>query len=251
MPDYFSHDYGARNDPKLVRLQMKMGQEGKGVFWDLIEMMYEQSGRLLLSEIDTYAFALQTQCDKINAVIHDFDLFKNDGIEFWNESCRKRLLIRNSKSDTARNSANKRWLYERNANALPTQCQRNAKAMLERKGKEIKEKKIKEGGVGGENFQEEVKIPDHLKDIWPAFLEVRKNKKAVNSPRALRMILTELNKLSQDPAIQIKIVEKSIRSSWSDVYQLKEGEIKQANYQSAREREEDALLEKRRKQVVL
>ncbi len=28
---YFSHDYSARNDPKLVKVLMKLGQAGKGV----------------------------------------------------------------------------------------------------------------------------------------------------------------------------------------------------------------------------
>jgi hypothetical protein len=62
----------------------------------------------------------------------------------------------------------------------------------------------------------------HLKEVWPAFIEVRKQKEAVNSTRALKMLLNELNKLSSDPASQIKIVEQSIRSSWKDVYALKE-----------------------------
>jgi hypothetical protein len=69
---------------------------------------------------------------------------------------------------------------------------------------------------------ESVGIPDHLKDVWPAFIEVRKAKKAVNSDRAIKMLLTELGKLSIDPAVQVKIIEQSIRSSWKDVYQLKE-----------------------------
>ena len=42
---YFSHDYGSRNDPKLVKVLMKLKQEGKGVYWDLIEMLYEQGDR--------------------------------------------------------------------------------------------------------------------------------------------------------------------------------------------------------------
>ena len=68
----------------------------------------------------------------------------------------------------------------------------------------------------------EFEIPLHLKEIWPAFIEVRTGKKAVNSPRALKMILTELKKLSNDPAIQVKIIEQSIRSSWKDVYPIKD-----------------------------
>lgn len=138
MPDYFSHDYGARNDPKLIKLRMAMGQEGKGIFWDLIEMMYEQSGYLLHSQYDCYADALHVQPEKIKRVIEDFNLFESDKIGFWNESCRRRLQIRESKSNTARNSANKRWLCKGNTNAMPMHVGIDAiKDIKERKGKKV------------------------------------------------------------------------------------------------------------------
>jgi len=73
-------------------------------------------------------------------------------------------------------------------------------------------------------------VPLNLKEVWPTFIEVRKKKGAVNSPLALKMILTALNKLSNDPAVQVKIIEQSIRSSWKDVYQIKEQQnVRQSN----------------------
>ena len=36
MAEYFPHDYGARNDPKLAKLQMDMGYEGVGMYWSLV-----------------------------------------------------------------------------------------------------------------------------------------------------------------------------------------------------------------------
>lgn len=71
------------------------------------------------------------------------------------------------------------------------------------------------------SLPEAVVIPDHLKEVWPAFIEVRKAKKAANTPRALKMLMNQLNKLSSKPEEQTEIVEQSIRSSWSDVYPLK------------------------------
>ena len=102
---YFSHDYGARNDPKLIQVTMKLGQAGKGIFWDLIEIMYEQGGYLILSQCECYAFALHTDSELIRSLINDFDLFKNDGERFWSESVLRRLEIRKEKSDKARISA--------------------------------------------------------------------------------------------------------------------------------------------------
>lgn len=138
---YFSHDYGARNDPKLIKVLMKLGQQGKGVYWDLIEMMYEQEGTLLLSECDSYAFALRTDYDLINTLINDFDLFEKDSHSFWSNSVRNRLTKRNEKSKKAKDSAMERWNKAKNkdidANALQTQCDGNA----------IKESKVKESKI--------------------------------------------------------------------------------------------------------
>lgn len=147
---YFSHDYGSRNDPKLVKVLMKLKQEGKGVYWDLIEMLYEQGGYLMLSDCDSYAFALRTSEECINSLINDFGLFENDGQRFWSESVLRRMNQRNAKSEKAKESALKRWnkpdsnsnASKKYANALQTQS--NSNAIKERKEKEIKEEIDKE-----------------------------------------------------------------------------------------------------------
>jgi len=130
---YFSHDYGARNDPKLIKLQMKLGHEGKGIYWDLIEMLYEQSGYLLMSEIETYSFDLRTTYERITDIINEYDLFKNDGEKFWSESVLERLKIREIKSNKARESVMNRW---NNTNVIRSNKKRNT--IKERKGKKIK-----------------------------------------------------------------------------------------------------------------
>ncbi len=38
---YFSHDYNARNDDKILELRAKYGSEGYGIFWMIIESMAE------------------------------------------------------------------------------------------------------------------------------------------------------------------------------------------------------------------
>ena len=161
MPDYFSHDYGARNDPKLIKLRMAMGQEGKGIFWDLVEMLYEQSGYLLHSHYEVYADALHVQCEKIKQVVECFDLFESDKIGFWNESCRRRLKLRENRSDVARNNANMRWLCKGNAVAMPLQNGINA----------IKESKVKERKVKKENI-----YSPEFETFWSAY--PRKESKA-------------------------------------------------------------------------
>lgn len=141
---YFSHDYNARNDPKIQRMFMKMGFAGKGLYWDIIEMLYENEGRLMLSDIETYAFALRAQTESITQLIHDFDLFVIDGGSFYSRSVLQRLEKRNEKRAKATASANARWNKGtkpgKNANASRPQSEGNA--IKESKGKEIKEDNI-------------------------------------------------------------------------------------------------------------
>lgn len=106
---YFSHDYSARNDPKLVKVLMRLGQSGKGVYWDLIEMLYEQEGYLLINEIEAYAFSIRVDQDIILKLISDFDLFEQDKDYFWSPSVLRRLEERAAKSKTAKDNAEKRW----------------------------------------------------------------------------------------------------------------------------------------------
>lgn len=138
---FFSHDYGSRNDPKLVKVKMKLKHEGKSIFWDLVEMLYEEGGYLLLSEIDAYAFALHTHYDIINDLINNYNLFEKDDVKFWSNSVLNRLNKRNEIVEKRRLSAEKRWS---NANALQMQSECNAKKGKERKGKDINKEINKE-----------------------------------------------------------------------------------------------------------
>ena len=137
MPDYFSHDYGSRNDPKLVKLQMKLGHEGKGIFWDLVEILYEQGGYIQTDELNSIAFALHSEYERMISVLSDFDLFKTDGQAWWSESILKRLEVRDEKSNRARESVLKRWdKYKRNTDVLQTNNDGNT-IKERKKGKEI------------------------------------------------------------------------------------------------------------------
>lgn len=133
---YFSHDYNVRNDEKIKRLIRKHGMQGYGVFWAIIEDLYNNANALR-TDYDGIAYDLRSDSDVVASVINDFDLFVFDGEFFGSKSVQERLQQRNSKSESARKSASYRW---NNANALQTQSEGNAKK--ERKGKEIKGNKI-------------------------------------------------------------------------------------------------------------
>ena len=144
---YFSHDYNARQDPKIKKLIMSQGFESYGLFWAIIEDLYNNANALPL-DYESIAYDLRVSENVIDSIINDFDLFVFDVDTFGSLSVQKRLDERNDKSVKARESANKRW---KNANALQTQYDSNA--IKERKGKEIKERKeIKEINISFDIF---------------------------------------------------------------------------------------------------
>ena len=157
---YFSHDFGARNDPKLQKVRIKLGHEGTGVFWDLIEMLYEEGGKLSLADIDIYADTLRTSSNIINSLIADFGLFDNDTIEFWSNSVNKRLDQRTEKSEKARESARLRW--DKNANALKN----NANAYNNNANATIK---VSEGNANSNAIKERKGTKVDIKDRREAF----------------------------------------------------------------------------------
>jgi len=141
MSEYFSHDYDARNDDKIQRLVYDLGWEGYGLYWALIEMLYQNDGYLTY-ECERIAYALRTNDEYIRKIIGDYDLFKVEGNKFFSETVFNRLSLRKSRSEKARQSAKIRWDRELDANASQGACERNAKK--ESKGKENKEKEEKE-----------------------------------------------------------------------------------------------------------
>ena len=156
---YFSHDYNARNDEKIKRLIRKHGMQGYGVFWSIVEDLYNNANALR-TDYEGIAYDLRSDSELVASVVNDFDLFIFNGDFFGSNSVEERLEQRNDKSAKARKSASYRW---ENANAMQTLCDSNAKK--ERKGKEIKGKEIKEINISFDIFWDlyDKKVGDKVK----------------------------------------------------------------------------------------
>ena len=129
---YFSHDYNVRNDEKIKLLIRKHGMIGYGIYWAIVEDLYNNANALR-TDYDGIAFDLRVQSDIVASVVQDFNLFEISDNFFGSKSVKRRLDERNSKSVKARESASYRWS---NANALRPESDRNA--IKESKGKERK-----------------------------------------------------------------------------------------------------------------
>jgi hypothetical protein len=139
---YFSHDYNARTDEKIKLLIRKHGLRGYGIFWAIIEDLYNNANALRL-DCEGIAFELREDIETIKSVIQDFDLFQIKDNYFGSLSVQERLNKRLSKSAKARETALLRWnKSEGNANAMQTHSEGNAI-----KESKVKEKKVKESNT--------------------------------------------------------------------------------------------------------
>lgn len=136
---YFAHDYGARNDPKLQRMMLEMeGCDGVGIYWCLVEMLYEQGGRLRLQDLKAIAYQLHTPSARVEQVIKNFDLFENDGETFWSKSLDIRFAERQRISELRTKAIQTRW--QKNTNVLQMNENSDTNKIKEKENK--KEEKI-------------------------------------------------------------------------------------------------------------
>lgn len=142
---YFQHDYGARNDPKLQELLVEHGVAGIGIFWCVIEQLYEQGGKLPHKACRSIAFALHVDSKLVESVVKDFDLFKHDARHFWSNSVIARLDRRKEISDRRKTAAASRW---KQCQEERVQSKEDANALQElSKEKEGKGKELEEEGA--------------------------------------------------------------------------------------------------------
>jgi len=127
---YFSHDYNAANDTKILFLRHQLGMEGYGIYWYLIEQLANAGGKLPLELIPVLAMQMHCTDVKVNGVLMNFGLFKIESGEFWSERLAEHLQLRLKLSESGKTGANNRW--------------GNRVAIGEGNAKESKVKEIKE-----------------------------------------------------------------------------------------------------------
>lgn len=147
---YFSHDYNARSDEKIKKLIKRHGMEGYGIFWSIIEDLYNNDNDFP-ADFDDIAYDLREDRNIIRSIICDFDLFILENGRFGSISVQRRLEDMAEKSEKARQKAFKRWRSdaETNTNASEnnaTASENNATASKSDAIKDIKE--IKERNKG-------------------------------------------------------------------------------------------------------
>ena len=174
MNNYFTHDSNARNSDKIIPLRSKMGAEGYGIYFMILERLREEPSYMSVKDYNMLAFDLRVDAAKVKAVVENFGLFvfTDDGKYFYSESFTRRMQAKDEKSEKARKSAQSRW--EGNSNAMRTQCERNANAVrTDGKTDAIKEKesKVNTSSTDTPYPPKKITTPSNSKEFVPPSLD--------------------------------------------------------------------------------
>ena len=161
---YFNHDSNARNDYRIIKLRAKLGYEGYGIFWSLLEMLFIEENKICIEDYDALAFGLQCDANKLKQVIEDFDLFVIEDNCFYSKRLNNHIEEINNKSIKAKENANKRW---NNANAMQPHSERNASKV----NKSISKSKVKKS-----NYYNDISFPDYYDIHYAKRIEQDVNK---------------------------------------------------------------------------
>ena len=161
---YFSHDANARNDEKILMLRAEHGWEGYGLYWLLVEMMFENKETCLKhSRIRGIAHGYNIDITVLESVINTAiteGLFVSNGEEFWSESLRRRKEafeeLREKRSRAGKKGMRKRW------NKAEEQQSYNGVITKDNKGKESK---VKESKVNSTNIYTPAQL-EKIQLVW-------------------------------------------------------------------------------------
>lgn len=143
---YFSHDANARKDEKILCLLSEHGYEGYGIYWVLIEMMFENSdtaiSRNLLKGI---AYDLRIDITVLQSVIttcYNVKLFAADKEKIWSNSLRRRKAEwdekKKKRSEAGKAGMASRWHSDNNVIKNDNKRITNDNKGKERKGNKRK-----------------------------------------------------------------------------------------------------------------
>ena len=89
---YFSHDSNARNDQRLMKLRMKYGPEGYGIYFMIIEILRDTKDyKLHYGDVKSICFDIRDDEEKVLDVLKNYSLFEFEGDYFYSKSLSRRM----------------------------------------------------------------------------------------------------------------------------------------------------------------
>lgn len=111
---YFSHDSNARNSDRLIKVRIKYGALGYGVYFMILERLRDDPRYMSVRDYNMIAFDLRVDSSVIKSVVEDFGLFvfTEDGEYFYSEGFMRRMDLKDNERQK-RSAAGKRAMATR------------------------------------------------------------------------------------------------------------------------------------------
>lgn len=114
MSEYINHKISNRSEYVFRKLIEREGAAAYGVYWYILEELYESGGKMLFEEIEPISKVLCVRKDFVASVIKSFSLFQYDSESFWSDEVIEQIEKRQKIKDKRKEAANKRWVSEKN-----------------------------------------------------------------------------------------------------------------------------------------
>ena len=103
--NYFQHDHNSRGDEKILKMRLIHGWYGFGIYWALVEKLYESTNGDLEKNYPLLAYDLKTEEKILKSIIEDFGLFNlSEGI-FSHKRVKEHNVFRVKQSESGRKGA--------------------------------------------------------------------------------------------------------------------------------------------------
>ena len=76
--EYFKHDINASEDDKICELLANGGYEMLGYYWRFVEYLYSRGGKIYKNKLNSVAWSLHMDVDKLSKMICGYGLFFED-----------------------------------------------------------------------------------------------------------------------------------------------------------------------------
>ena len=179
----------------------------KGTYIDLCALIWKAGGELENNKLLHRKLRLDnaTACDRINSYCHLEILAMQDdvlSVKFLSEQLKEIESTANQNAENAR----KRW--ENKDYPMRRDANKNKKE-IKNKNKKVNQK------INTDSF-----CPSYVPiELWQAFMEVRKAKKAAQTERALKTLINQLGKLEADtPGWANEEINASVVNSWKGIF---------------------------------
>ncbi len=214
---YYQHHIG-----DFIKSTSFLTNEEVGIYMKLIWYYYDTEGPIE-NNIDQLSMRVSAreQRDKVSWLLNTFFVLNEEGTHWINNRCEEGIAeyydFINSKKRAGKASAEKRALKNSSSNVEQESntCSTDVQPTTNHYPLTTNHKPKKEA------TDVAVVFPDWLPlETWDAFIKMRKRIKKPPTDYAVKLLINKLEKFKNDGQDVQAILERSITSSWQDLYEI-------------------------------